>query len=522
MEPSQLAIGVAVRELPYLLTQLHVPRAARNELTRPHNPHLKNPRAGTALEPIHVFWAGPLGELQRFCLRSMAQQGHAVQLHVYDARHSELPSGVAPCDANQILPRELFQRVAGSAGVAAFADLFRYAVLHQRGGYWLDADVALVKPLRFTQEHLFSARWVGLQQAQCLSGAAMKAPRGSRHMKALQDFGLQMLLSGQHREPGALGASLITAYVLEPGREELLPSILPPTVLGAIDPSEHELLVKGGTEGFALLADERVCGLHLGAPQWSARKITLGDVPEESVAGHLRKLLGEGNPLTALADAHRSDKGTTYYGSPLAHNYTATYHALFRERSLEPLRILEIGLCRAREDKAQDEVPSLQMWKSYFPNAEIWGADLEDFSFAEGGRISIARFDQSSRPQLNAFISSAGRGGFDLIIEDGSHASAHQQISLARLFQAVRPGGLYVVEDLDWQPDALESPQVPKTKDVLRNFERTGRMESPILSPDESRFLEEHVASLRFFDSYIEVLNRGLQNGLAVLQRKDR
>jgi len=40
----------------------------------------------------------------------------------------------------------------------------------------------------------------------------------------------------------------------------------------------------------------------------------------------------------------------------------------------------------------------------------------------------------------------------DIIIDDASHASHHQQNAFLTLFPKLRSGGLYIIEDLRWQP----------------------------------------------------------------------
>tara|TARA_Y100000310_G_C19970163_1_gene485095 strand:- start:69 stop:509 length:441 start_codon:yes stop_codon:yes gene_type:complete len=55
--------------------------------------------------------------------------------------------------------------------------------------------------------------------------------------------------------------------------------------------------------------------------------------------------------------------------------------------------------------------------------------------------------DQSNIDHLNNFLSLHG-DEFDIIIDDGGHSMRQQQISLKILFNAVRSGGFYVIEDL--------------------------------------------------------------------------
>jgi hypothetical protein len=59
-------------------------------------------------------------------------------------------------------------------------------------------------------------------------------------------------------------------------------------------------------------------------------------------------------------------------------------------------------------------------------------------------------------PVLEQFKLQSG-GNFDVVIDDGSHVPEHQLISFESLWPAVKPGGLYIVEDLEtnwWKPSA--------------------------------------------------------------------
>lgn len=55
--------------------------------------------------------------------------------------------------------------------------------------------------------------------------------------------------------------------------------------------------------------------------------------------------------------------------------------------------------------------------------------------------------DQADVGFLERVVAETG-GGFDVVVDDGGHTMAQQRTSLEGLWRAVRPGGLYVVEDL--------------------------------------------------------------------------
>lgn len=152
--------------------------------------------------------------------------------------------------------------------------------------------------------------------------------------------------------------------------------------------------------------------------------------------------------LTEIMNANRSDKGTVMEGWE-AHGYSPYYEQWFESLRDEPIRLLEIGVCDPRMPGA-----SLVSWYEYFQKAQIFGYDIVDATRFDNDRITTFRGDQSSRKDLERFLQVHG-GDFDIIIDDGSHLDAHQQTSLAVLFDQVRPGGQYIIEDMQVSPGTL-------------------------------------------------------------------
>ncbi|XYD08971.1 hypothetical protein R1A27_29220 [Methylobacterium sp. NMS12] len=131
----------------------------------------------------------------------------------------------------------------------------------------------------------------------------------------------------------------------------------------------------------------------------------------------------------------------------------------------------ELGGSASR--KVQD-VPSVKMWQEFFPRSHVLGVDISDFSDYQNDHFTFFRADCGNIDDLKRVVSTAPQ--CDIIIDDGSHASYHQQTTFIELFKIVKGGGIYVIEDLDWQPTEYEAklPRVPKTRDLLRDFIRTG------------------------------------------------
>jgi hypothetical protein len=91
------------------------------------------------------FWHGEcLSPYELFCLKSFIDCGHAVDLYTY---HPDLgvPAGVRVCNAGELLNRdEVFVYQAegfGKGSPSAFSNLFRYKLLAEKGGWWIDTDV---------------------------------------------------------------------------------------------------------------------------------------------------------------------------------------------------------------------------------------------------------------------------------------------------------------------------------------------------------------------------------------------
>jgi hypothetical protein len=120
-------------------------------------------------------------------------------------------------------------------------------------------------------------------------------------MANLYALSLQRLLGERRVEYGAVGPLLLSEYLLLSDDEKLRSSILPPTAFNAIDWCEVDLLVSESREGFEILSDPRVTGVHLWGKVWAERGLRLDAVPDQSVAGYLKKLVIEPNELTQRA-----------------------------------------------------------------------------------------------------------------------------------------------------------------------------------------------------------------------------
>jgi hypothetical protein len=133
-----------------------------------------------SLRPLVTLWIGDtLGPIERLSLASMVAAGHPTVLYSYGSP-TGLPAGVELRDAAEVLPRETAEANRYANGsYALFSNLFRYAILKQGLGIWLDTDVVCLAPIAV--EAGFVAGW---ETADFLNGAVLYAASDSPFIRS--------------------------------------------------------------------------------------------------------------------------------------------------------------------------------------------------------------------------------------------------------------------------------------------------------------------------------------------------
>lgn len=138
------------------------------------------------------------------------------------------------------------------------------------------------------------------------------------------------------------------------------------------------------------------------------------------------------------------------YGTDKYPYYTPFYDLILNSRRESVKSVLEIGIgttaSMAHVDNYQPGA-SLRMWKEYFPNAHILGADINESVLFGESRISTWHCDQSELGSLFDLHKIVGAPRLDLLIDDGSHDPVHQSLTLEVLWGQLAPGGIYIIED---------------------------------------------------------------------------
>jgi hypothetical protein len=148
----------------------------------------------------------------------------------------------------------------------------------------------------------------------------------------------------------------------------------------------------------------------------------------------------------------------TKFGSDKGSNkYTTIYSALFNDRRGETLKILELGMgtnnLNVLSNMGVFGAPgaSHRGWRQLFPKSLIYGADIDRGILFEEERIKTFYCNQLDKNAIDALWSHPElRDGADIIIEDGLHTFEANISFLEASLSRLRPGGIYVIEDIGW------------------------------------------------------------------------
>ena len=129
----------------------------------------------------------------------------------------------------------------------------------------------------------------------------------------------------------------------------------------------------------------------------------------------------------------------------LKHNFTEFYHEMFRDRREQVRKVVEIGI--GCIPPAFNKGASLYMWRDYFPNATIYGADINPHLLIEDDRIETILCDKRSQKDLENLLKFTGYD-VDLFVDDGSHKPEDQVFTCLSVMPLLGKDAIYVIEDV--------------------------------------------------------------------------
>src|SRR3569623_643077 len=161
-------------------------------------------------ETVRCFWHGsPLGPYQLMGMRSFVDKGHTVELFTYDPAIT-VPDWIVRRDAIESWPTDhvlVYRKDIGRGSFALHANLFRYAMLHRLGGWWVDHDVVLLREELPALDIYFSLEPVDPIRA---TFSVLKFPAGH---PAMAECLARCVAAGESPFYGETGADLFTEVV---------------------------------------------------------------------------------------------------------------------------------------------------------------------------------------------------------------------------------------------------------------------------------------------------------------------
>jgi hypothetical protein len=116
-----------------------------------------------------TLWIGSeLSLFERACLSSFVKLDQSIELFAYE--ELKVPKGVLLRDASKIIPKDQVRKNVRRDSYSTFSDLFRYEMLRQEGGCWVDTDVILLKVPQWPETVL------GYQSEEIVNCAVLSLP----------------------------------------------------------------------------------------------------------------------------------------------------------------------------------------------------------------------------------------------------------------------------------------------------------------------------------------------------------
>jgi len=151
------------------------------------------------------LWIGPaLSPFERLCIQSFLALGHEFELFVYHPI-ANVPAGCRVSDAREILLESQVFAYRKGGSYSAFSNVFRYKLLLDVGGWWVDADVVC-----FSSQIPDAPIALARERETAVNGAIMKFPAKHPAMQFAYDTAVAR---GRDVNWGEIGPSLVTKVV---------------------------------------------------------------------------------------------------------------------------------------------------------------------------------------------------------------------------------------------------------------------------------------------------------------------
>lgn len=176
--------------------------------------------------------------------------------------------------------------------------------------------------------------------------------------------------------------------------------------------------------------------------------------------------VSEDSELAAVLERFDSDKGCTANSqrerAKKTHSYGYVYEALLGARRHQVRSVLEVGIGYPTGTLPGDRKlagGSLRAWRKYFPNARIYGGDINEDALFQADGIWTGQVDQLSSDSIRRFLGEIPAKEFDVIVDDGLHEFEANRVLFEAALPSLAPEGIYFIEDCQ-----------PETREMFREY----------------------------------------------------
>lgn len=183
----------------------------------------------------------------------------------------------------------------------------------------------------------------------------------------------------------------------------------------------------------------------------------------------------EPNDLCFIMNFYGSDKG--HPENDCNHTYTRIYNEIFKNVRHKNLRLFELGLGTNNTDIPSNmgvngkPGASLRGWRQYFPNASVYGADIDKRILFQEDRIKTFYCDQNNPDAIRALWQNDDlTDNFDIIIEDGLHIFDSNVCFFEHSWHKLNIGGIYIIEDIMYYTHAQWADKIKQWSSRYENY----------------------------------------------------
>lgn len=213
--------------------------------------------------------------------------------------------------------------------------------------------------------------------------------------------------------------------------------------------------------------------------------------------------------LCKIMKLHGSDKGDDW------HNYTLIYYDLFKQQRNKIANLFEVGIgsvnpsIKSHMKSSYSPGGSLRGWRDFFPNANIYAADIDKDILQPEHRIQKFFVDQTNAASITQMWDNQGLSSvqFDIIIDDGLHTFTANHTFFEHSHSKLTADGVFIIEDIPNSELAKFQSDLSSLADNLGFSSRLLRLIHPTNSTDNNLMI---ITKNQFYVNVIDSIPNGL------------